>query len=148
MFEQCKTYVRFFFISLLTYERVFVIIIFRTNVRTQEREVFFMKQILQSRQMNKNIYLMMVGAVLAGFITIALLITPIVKANGSSNIKREQNVKSIQIKTGDTLWSIAEKYYSPEYDSINAYVNDIKECNNISSDTIHAGNYLIVPYYN
>ncbi|MDO5293028.1 MAG: LysM peptidoglycan-binding domain-containing protein [bacterium] len=78
----------------------------------------------------------------------AFLITPIVKASGVNTVTREQQVKSIQIQEGDSLWSIAKENFSSEYDSIDQYVKDIKECNNISSDTIHAGKYLIIPYYN
>ncbi|MDO5519315.1 MAG: LysM peptidoglycan-binding domain-containing protein [bacterium] len=78
----------------------------------------------------------------------ACFITPIVKASGINTVEKEQQVKSIQIQEGDSLWSIAKEHYSNDYTSIEQYIEDIKQCNNISSDTIHAGKYLIIPYYN
>lgn len=55
--------------------------------------------------------------------------------------------KSIQIEQGDSLWSIAEDYMNPEFDSIHAYIREVKRLNHISSDQIHAGAYLVIPYY-
>lgn len=60
---------------------------------------------------------------------------------------RVKLVTSIEIKKGDTLWSIAQSYITDEYDDVNEYVNEIKVSNGLYSDTIHAGNYIIVPYY-
>lgn len=55
--------------------------------------------------------------------------------------------KSVYIQTGDSLWSIAEDNMTPEYDNIRDYIREIKRLNQISSDKIHAGAYLVVPYY-
>ena len=63
------------------------------------------------------------------------------------NVNRVKTVISIEVKKGDTLWSIASRYYSDEYDSMNTYIDEIRDCNGLSSDTIHSGNYIIVPYY-
>ena len=34
-----------------------------------------------------------------------------------------------------------------DYDDINEYILEVKNTNGLSTDTIHAGHYLIVPYY-
>ena len=60
---------------------------------------------------------------------------------------RELYYTSVEIEAGDTLWTIAEEYMSAEYDDINEYIKEIKKINGIYNDTIHAGNYLMVPYY-
>lgn len=60
---------------------------------------------------------------------------------------RVKIVASIEIKKGDTLWTIAEDYMTDDYDDINEYILEIKNSNGLSTDTIHAGHYLIVPYY-
>ncbi|MBE5967229.1 MAG: LysM peptidoglycan-binding domain-containing protein [Lachnospiraceae bacterium] len=60
---------------------------------------------------------------------------------------RAKKITSVQIKKGDTLWSIAKSYISDEYNDIDDYIDEIKTSNGLSSDTIHAGNYIIVPYY-
>jgi cell division protein YceG involved in septum cleavage len=56
-------------------------------------------------------------------------------------------VTSVEIKKGDTLWSIATEYITDEYSNLNEYINEIKDTNGLVSDTIHAGNYILVPYY-
>lgn len=54
---------------------------------------------------------------------------------------------SIQVEDGDTLWSIAEEYMTDEYASTASYIAEVKKMNNISSDQITSGCYLLVPYY-
>lgn len=61
--------------------------------------------------------------------------------------KRMKLVTSIEIENGDTLWSIASDYISYEYDDMNDYIEEIKKSNGLHSDSIHAGNYLVIPYY-
>ena len=54
---------------------------------------------------------------------------------------------SIQIQSGETLWSIASTYMTEEYPSIDAYIEEVCSINHIAADEIHAGQYLTVPYY-
>ena len=60
---------------------------------------------------------------------------------------REKYYTSVMVESGDTLWTLADKYGSVEYRDYNAYINEVKEMNHISSDDIHAGSYLVLPYY-
>jgi len=68
-----------------------------------------------------------------------------VNAKGSK--VRERHIISVQIEEGDSLWSLAEEYYTSDYKSIRNYVKEIKRTNGLSSDTIHAGCYLTIPCY-
>ncbi len=63
------------------------------------------------------------------------------------NNERVKLVTSVEIKKGDTLWSIASEYISDEYDSVKDYIKEIKKSNGMSSDEIHTGNYIVIPYY-
>ena len=54
--------------------------------------------------------------------------------------------KSIEIHSGDTLWSIAEEYMPQSYDDVQDYIADIKELNHLTSDQIHDSQYLLVSY--
>lgn len=55
--------------------------------------------------------------------------------------------KSIEIQDGDTLWGIAEKYMDDEYDSVQDYIAELKEINQLVTDDIQSANYLTVVYY-
>lgn len=54
---------------------------------------------------------------------------------------------SIEVKYGDTLWSIATEHMTPQYESVEDYVYEVMEMNHLKEDTIHAGEYIIIPYY-
>lgn len=70
------------------------------------------------------------------------------KAMASETHKPKQKaVVPVEVKQGDTLWSIAENYYSEEFGNIYEFVLEIKKTNQLESDMIHAGAYLIIPYY-
>ncbi len=73
------------------------------------------------------------------------IFTKTVTAQGSR--ERVKLVTSIEIKKGDTLWSIASGFMTDEYRDVNEYVKELKDSNGLTSDTIHAGNYIIVPYF-
>ena len=59
----------------------------------------------------------------------------------------EVQYKVVEINYGDTLWSIAKNNMNPGYTSIKDYISDIKECNQMSSDKLNTGGYLMIPYY-
>lgn len=69
------------------------------------------------------------------------------KASAEPTIKRTKSIISVEVMSGDTLWDIAEEYYTPEFKSIKNYVDEISKTNRLSSDCIHAGTYLIIPVY-
>lgn len=54
---------------------------------------------------------------------------------------------SIEVQSGDTLWSIASDHITEEYRDMNAYIDEVCSINKISQDEIHAGQYLTIPYY-
>lgn len=64
------------------------------------------------------------------------------------NIGHSQNYSaqftSVLVQPGDTLTSIAEKYITPQYSSVDDYVSYIKELNHLSGDTIYAGSHLLI----
>ena len=94
---------------------------------------------------------------IAGVVTVLLLILNLSPLswpwNSRSTVVEAQerlsdvHYKEIEIQPGDSLWSIAKENLGPGYDDIYEYIDDIAECNNLHSDRINAGGYLIVPYY-
>ena len=76
---------------------------------------------------------------------------------GDSVVKAQEpttdiQYKVVEVKTGDSLWSIAKENMSDksnysEFTDIYQYIHEIKKCNNMKSNQINAGCYLMVPYY-
>lgn len=55
---------------------------------------------------------------------------------------------SILIETGDSLYSIALENMSTHYNSVDAYMNEVKHINSLDEKmSIHVGQYIIIPYY-
>ena len=54
---------------------------------------------------------------------------------------------SIRVESGDTLWTIADEYIDGFNIEKDDYINEVCEINEISKDDIHAGDYIVVPYY-
>ena len=84
-----------------------------------------------------------------GVITMTLLIAVgicISPAVVNASTKEATSYESIQIHNGDTLWSLAKEHNTSEL-STNDFVKEIMEINNLSSDYIANGNYLIIPVY-
>ncbi|MCD8077727.1 MAG: LysM peptidoglycan-binding domain-containing protein [Lachnospiraceae bacterium] len=69
-----------------------------------------------------------------------------VKALASAQAAPTKNYISVQIHTGDTLWSVAEEYCEGTSDrEIRNYVNEIKGINHIVNDrALTPGAYLTV----
>lgn len=60
---------------------------------------------------------------------------------------RHKYYKSIEIKSGDTLWDISREYMDESYASINDYISELMEINGLTSAEIQEGQYLTVCYY-
>ncbi|WP_394522100.1 LysM peptidoglycan-binding domain-containing protein [Lacrimispora sp. JR3] len=59
----------------------------------------------------------------------------------------ERYYTSIQIRQGDSLWSIAGKYKGNSGLTVEQYVKELKNINGLKEDTIHSGHYLTVMYF-
>ena len=79
-------------------------------------------------------------------IIVCLAVSSVVLANS----KKEENIykyyTSIEIKPGDTLWSIADEYCHDMNLSVQDYIKEVKRLNHLSSDSITSGQYLTVMY--
>lgn len=64
------------------------------------------------------------------------------------SIKYNKYFKSIEINSGDTLWSIAKENI-PQNSSIDIrdYINEVSQINSLSGGEITSGMNLVVPYY-
>lgn len=60
---------------------------------------------------------------------------------------RSKRVLSVSVSREDSLWGIAERYYTPECGDMKEYIQEIKRCNSLEKDTIYAGSRLLVPVW-
>lgn len=115
------------------------------DVRSERR--ILKNRIRRQREMKKNFLILMM--------TVCLVVTGSISVSGfRANAKDDSTevsykyYKSIAVNNHDTLWSIAEEYMDEEhYDSVNEYIEEVKRMNSLVNDTIHYGEYLIIPYY-
>lgn len=57
-----------------------------------------------------------------------------------------QTYHSEVIQPGDSLWSLAEEYRLPDM-SVEEYIKEVRRINQMSSNELVAGEYLILPIY-
>lgn len=71
-----------------------------------------------------------------------------IRAQGNENKALSKYYTSIQVQTGDTLWSYACQYGDRRYyESNGEYIEEVMEINSLRDENIAAGQYLILPYY-
>ncbi|WP_205839240.1 LysM peptidoglycan-binding domain-containing protein [Velocimicrobium porci] len=77
------------------------------------------------------------------FITLFIISEP---AIASFSGEKEKVIICVEIKEGDTLWKIAEQYYTDDYKTMNLYIREIKKCNGIT-EHIKVGQKILIPHY-
>lgn len=70
-----------------------------------------------------------------------------IKDASIQSARQDGSYKSILLMPGDTLWEIALEHKGSRHNSVQDYINEVMEINGLTSDRIHAGRYLMVPYY-
>lgn len=76
-----------------------------------------------------------------------LLFAPSVNAEAESTVSYEKRIVSVRVAENDSLWSIAERFYCEEKESIPEFVYSIKKINHLEDDTIYPDTYLVIQYY-
>ena len=76
-----------------------------------------------------------------------LFVLPERTASAGNTTGGTYTITSVKIEEGDSLWSIANEYYTDEFSSISAYISEIKRMNGLSSDMIYIDSYILVPQY-
>ena len=106
-----------------------------------------------SRKTNTHIPYIFLGKVtcilviMAALFLIVLFFLPERTASADNTAAGTYTIISVQIEEGDSLWSIAKEHYSEEFTSLNSYIAELKRMNGLTSDTVYAGSYILVPQY-
>ena len=66
--------------------------------------------------------------------------------DANSEIPTYKYFTSVMVEPGDSLYSIAS-VNADEEQTIDSYISEVMHINALEDDTIHAGQYIIVPYY-
>ncbi|MCF0228101.1 MAG: LysM peptidoglycan-binding domain-containing protein [Parasporobacterium sp.] len=84
-------------------------------------------------------------------LSFAAAVIAVLVSSGNETMADEDNAvkmyTSVSIEPGDSLWSIAVEYIDCHYSTVDEFIAELKQINNLSSDTINADAYLLVPYY-
>ena len=89
---------------------------------------------------------------IAGILIISLVIilgTSIRAFASSHNAKKPvyKYYTSIQVQSGDTLWSLADTYIDQCNIDKSDYIDEICSLNQLQDGQIHAGQHIVVAYY-
>ena len=106
----------------------------------------------ESRRMNarREAQQKKIVVLFCSIIAVVMIATVFLRSTSAQAAPAETSYKyytSIQVASGDTLWAIANEYVSDEYADIHEYISEVCSINHIAEDEIHAGQYLVIPYY-
>ena len=95
--------------------------------------------------MMRKLFLTLIAVLIfaTGFLSHSVLVS----MAGEEESSAIRYYKSIRIENGDNLWTIADQYRQGSPMSVEEYVKELKQMNNLREDTIHAGQYLTVVYF-
>lgn len=98
-------------------------------------------------QLRKRLFLS--GTVIAVLLVMVFTITGLKDVNATNNSDNPmyKYYTSYEIQPGDTLTSIAQRYTVNSDVSISEYIREVKKNNNLVSDRITSGNYIVISYY-
>lgn len=80
------------------------------------------------------------------FLVLVTVGSSMVNAADASSQTRERTYATISIKSGDTLWDIASQYADNNHMSVNDYIDELIQINQLPTTQINYGQKLIVFY--
>lgn len=101
----------------------------------------------RNRELRRNILLTAFTVIL--FVSLAVLFFS-TKSEASSQGCEElyKHYKSIQISSGDTLYSLSAEYVNEDFNNRDSFIKEVRYINNLEEDAVlYAGCYIVIPYY-
>ena len=97
-----------------------------------------MKQTLKKRHILHR--LLLINSILL------IMLLGTIMVNASDTKQPDKYYTSFMIEQHDTLWSLESQYNNGTEDR-DTYINNIKQLNHMSNDTIIDGSYILLYYY-
>ena len=96
--------------------------------------------------MNRKSVSIILSILLAALAAIILILVFSIKGSANSAAAEKENIRyiSIEVNSGDSLWSISGEYAESCGLDIREYVEKLKKINRLNSDKINEGMSLIV----
>ena len=110
--------------------------------RQDEREKLRNRRKKQVARQKKILLIAVASVIVAASIVCGTILS--LAKNPETDAMQHKYYKSIMIEQGDSLWSIAKQYAC---DDAYEYIKEIKQLNGLTSETIQAGEHLIITYY-
>lgn len=110
--------------------------------RDDKREKLRIRRRKQVARQKKVLLITMASVILTVSVICGTILS--LAKNPQTDVIQHKYYKSITIQQGDSLWSIAREYAR---DDAHDYIKEIKQLNGLHSETIHAGQHLIITYY-
>ena len=105
------------------------------------------RRVIRSRAQARSPFYVLFAVIAVALVCIVLSVA-VLPAFAGAAVPREKCYSSYEILPGDSLWSIAAEYSCPEYSDSEKFIREVMSINHITdADSIHAGAYLVVPYY-
>ena len=92
----------------------------------------------------RNRKIMLAVAILATVLFSIILFTN--KAAAENSREGYTYYTSYQIQSGDTLWTIADKFMGPDYTNKKDFIDNIKALNHLGDGHITEGKFLVIEY--
>lgn len=103
-----------------------------------------MRELSKAEIIVRNRKIMLVTAVAISVILSFIFFSSISQADNSREVYTYYT--SYEIQSGDTLWSIADKYMNTEDSDKAEFISTVKKNNHMLDDDIKAGDRLIIEY--
>ncbi|MGN0382697.1 MAG: LysM peptidoglycan-binding domain-containing protein [Eubacterium sp.] len=107
-----------------------------------------MRNIERKNMRKKQLQRRITGFFLIILVAAAITITALSVIPAKGGTVNNKYYKSIKVESGDTLWTIADEYMTGGDCSRSEYIEEIKSMNGLTDETIHAGKYIVICYWN